>query len=299
MRIPAGFAVGAATHTGRVRASNEDDYLVLAPEGRCAAELLAAVADGLGGNAGGAEASRSALRGFASASLSATAASLREGLELGFRGAGSRVAEQAAMVPGLAEMGTTLVAAAFSQRRVVVGHIGDSRAYLLRDGSWKKLTTDHAAASDRNQLTRCLGGGSEDEVPDVVELELQAGDRLVLCSDGIWGYVDESRMREAAGSKAPSVAAERLVALSIESGGADNATAIVVEVREAGEGDAAVDVELPREESFLYAELPRGERLGAPRWPVVALVVSALVLVAVWLRAALGFDIFVWFRNLW
>lgn len=298
MKVPPGFALGAATHTGRVRAANEDDYLLLAPEAEGGAVLLCAVADGLGGNAGGAEASRSALRGLAAALLAAPVSNVREAVESAFRGASLRVAEQAAIVPGLADMGTTLVAAAFARGRVVVAHVGDSRAYLLRNGTMKRLTQDHAAAGDRNQLTRCLGGGSPDQQPDVSDVDVRAGDRILLCSDGVWGYVDDARLRDALALRDPRAAAERLVALSIEAGGADNATAVVVEVRDAFQGSGPEETDLPREESFLYADLPRGGRLGAPRWPYVVLAASAAVLVAVWLRAALGFDVFVWLRDL-
>ncbi len=297
MRIPPQFEVGVATHTGRVRATNEDDYLLVAPPSGKPFSLLAAVADGLGGAAGGAEASRSGLRGLASAALSASDLALEEIVRRGFTAASERVAEQALLVPSLAEMATTLCAAVIDGNRAVIGHVGDSRAYLLRASVLRQLTVDHASKEDRNRLLRCIGGSAPDQQPDVTTIDLASGDRLLLCSDGIWGFVSEADLGNAMLVRDPRRAADRLVALSLQAGGADNATVVLVDiVGDAGMGPA-VEQELAREESSLAGEEPRARRLGAPRWPFVVLIAAALALLLAWLRMGLGFDVFLWLQG--
>lgn len=295
MKLPSRFSVGAATHTGLVRGANEDDYLVVArdPHG---SSLLVAVADGLGGAAGGAEASRTGLRAFAVAALGVADSEPMEAVRIGFEAASRSVQQQSTMVPALRGMATTLVAAAFSGAGVVIGHVGDSRAYLARGGSLRRLTEDHVSKADRNRLLRCIGGGA-DETADVSRLEMQDGDRIVLCSDGVWGCVPESALAEAVGTRDAQAAASRLVAAALQRGGPDNATAVVVDVvPDAVPGEIA-DHELPVEEAPPQEDLARVGRLGAPRWPVALLLLAALLSLAAALRVAFDFDMFAWFAS--
>src|SRR5262249_27794675 len=161
-----------------------DDYLVLAPHdpevvrriGR-----LVAVADGMGGAMGGAEASRAALRALAAEFLTPPSAGTvaPAHMRAGFAAACRRVLELARESPALAGMGTTLTAVHLCGERMVVGHVGDSRCYRLRDGRFEQLTTDHAVRGE-NRLTRCIGAGRDHEDVDVAEHDLRPGDRLLL-----------------------------------------------------------------------------------------------------------------------
>lgn len=295
MRVPARFAIGASTHTGLVRGANEDDYLVVAPESDSLASVWVAVADGLGGAAGGAEASRTGLRAFAVAALDGAAEDLEQRVRRAFVAASNSVREQSAVVPALRGMATTLVAAAFASDRAMVGHVGDSRAYLLRGGALRRLTEDHASKDDRNRLLRCLGG-SVDQTADVTSLALEDGDRLMLCSDGVWGYVPESSLLESLGARDPQAAAGKLVAAALQRGGPDNATAIVVDVVPGAEPGKSREVDLPREEAPQQEDLGRVGRLGAPRWPAALLGASLLLAVAAASRVVFDFDVFAWAR---
>jgi len=295
MRTPSRFAVGAATHTGLVRGANEDDYLVVAPD-PSGSSLVVTVADGLGGAAGGAEASRTGLRAFAVAALDVADAEPMAAMRSGFEAASRSVQQQSTLVPALRGMATTLVAAAFSRGGVVLGHVGDSRAYLARGGSLRRLTEDHASKADRNRLLRCIGGGA-DQTPDVQELELKDGDRIVLCTDGVWGCVPEPAWAEAVGARDAQSAASRLVAAALQRGGPDNATAVVVDVVSGAVLGEAVDHGLPVEEAPPQEDLARVGRLGAPRWPVALLIVAAMLGGAAAARVAFDFDVFAWLAS--
>lgn len=296
MRMPSRFAIGAATHTGLVRGANEDDYLLVAPEPDVGCALLAGVADGLGGAAGGAEASRTGLRSFAVAALDDVDASLEQRVRNGFAAASRSVQQQADLVPALRGMATTMVAVAFSTDRAVLGHVGDSRAYLYRAGALRKLTEDHASKEDRNRLLRCVGGGV-DAAPDVTTLDWAEGDRLLLCTDGVWGYVAESAVVEAMRIRDPQAAAGRLIASALQRGGPDNGTAVVVDFVGGGKDGAYTEIDLPREEQAQQEDLARVGRLGAPLWPLALLALAAVLAGAAMLRVLLDFDVFAWVRS--
>lgn len=289
MRIPSRFRVGASTHTGLVRGANEDDYLVLAPEAR-GETMLVAVADGMGGVAGGTEASRSGLRGLAAHLVSSSGAEASDALRDAFAAAHARVREQAELVPALRDMGTTLTALWFERDRVHVGHVGDTRAYRLRGGELERLTTDHAAKEHRNQLLRCIGGGMPVEPPDLAVLDLAVGDRFLLCSDGLWGVVPEARVRDLLlPTRGVGASAEALVAAALAFGGPDNATAVVVDVVD---GTAEpVEVDLPSEEASRRGDLDRSTGALPPRWPLPVLVLALGVLGAAIARLAFDFDL--------
>jgi protein phosphatase len=297
VKVPARFRVGVATHTGLVRGQNEDDYLLVAPPAGGSVALLAAIADGMGGVAGGAEASRAGLRGLAAGLLGAGGEAARTAVARGFQAASARVDEQARLVPALRDMGTTLTALAFDRGQVVLGHIGDTRAYLLRQGELQQLTTDHALREQGNRLLRCIGGGQPAEAPDLAVLDLVPGDRFLLCTDGVWGTVPAPKLAEAM-RLPPAAAADRLVAAANAAGGPDNGTAIVVHVVDAAADAADVEVALPDQEAPRAVEpSPRG-RLGAPRWPWLLVALAVVLLAAVVARWTTGFDAFLWLRSL-
>jgi len=323
VNVPARFRVGVATHTGVVRSTNEDDYLLLAPPAAGVPfALVTAVADGMGGVTGGAEASRTGLRGFASGLLGGLlggadgteqgtghdpgrdigAPALEAAVRRAFAGACARVHQQSRLVPALRDMGTTLTAIAFTDATAVIGHVGDTRAYRLRGGQLEQLTIDHAASEQQNRLLRCIGGGQSEETPDLLATELLPGDRFLLCSDGVWSTVGQPRIAEALQRLDAQPAAARLVQLANAAGGPDNATALVVHVGPVpigtGSGDA-VEVDLPAEESSRAAELSR--RAGgarAPLWPWLLLAVAAVVVAAVLLDLLFEVDLWLWLRSL-
>jgi serine/threonine protein phosphatase PrpC len=301
---PAGLDVGACTHTGRVRSTNEDDLLLWA--GPVGGELfLALLADGMGGLVGGAEASRLAVRAVAAEFADAAAAGergWREVVERGFASAAEVIGERARRSPRLREMGTTLTAVALfdGESRFVVGHVGDTRCLLVRDGRTVQLTTDHALETASHLLTRCLGAGHEEGAPDVAVHELRPGDALVLVTDGVWGGVANDRVGEIAGDGEGTAqrAAERIVAEAFVASGSDNATAIVLRrARAVGEPDAATGEEIERviradEPPLRIPPLRPDRRLVAPRWPWIVWLFALLLGAVAW-AGALGWVQFV------
>jgi protein phosphatase len=232
--------VGAATDVGQVRDHNEDGYLVDDDLG------LIAVADGMGGHRGGEVASAAALEALRVAFVAG--APVDEAVLV----ANDAVHEQSVADPNLRGMGTTLTAGAFDDEgHVVLGHVGDSRAYLGRDGALERITTDHSLVEEliqageltpeeaerdprRSMITRALGL-EPGVVVDVIELDLSDGDRLRLCSDGLTTMLGEDEIAmHLADESDPATAAIRLVDAANAAGGVDNITVIVIDVVDDG-----------------------------------------------------------------
>ncbi|MDA1349180.1 MAG: Stp1/IreP family PP2C-type Ser/Thr phosphatase [Chloroflexi bacterium] len=248
--------VGASTHKGRVRHENQDAYLtMLPPVTPPGVAGVLAVADGMGGHQGGATASRIAIETMAEwfgqkpadADATMTSGSTVGSLSAAIRRANTRIREQAAS-PDLAGMGTTITVASISDRALSIGHVGDSRAYIMRNGVVSQFTRDHAWISDevaagnltaeqaaihprKSLLSRAVGATDDVDV-DEVEVELETGDVVVLCSDGLHGRVDDSDMAEVVSRLSPSRAARELVNMANEAGGQDNITVVVAKVRD-------------------------------------------------------------------
>ncbi|MCR9247149.1 MAG: protein phosphatase 2C domain-containing protein [bacterium] len=301
MNVPAAFALGSASHTGHVRVNNEDDYLLgalLQPAGEL---LLCAVADGMGGAAGGAEASRAALRGLGTTVLDDESREpLAERLDGGFRAAAARVHEQALAVPALHDMGTTLTVLCLTPGRATVGHIGDSRLYRVRGGQAEQLTDDHALRVPTNVLTRCIGGGQAECEPDFHGFDTLVGDRFLLLTDGVWAVLADADVGRIAAAGAPQLAAEALVAAALGAGGPDNATAIVVDVTATAPSERSRAIELPRDERpDARSVWPRAESLRPPVWPWLAFAAALLLILAVGLRWGLDWDPITWLRRHW
>jgi protein phosphatase len=273
VKVPAHLQVGACSHTGLVRGGNEDDYLLAG--GGPGGTFLCAVADGMGGLAGGAEASRTALRALGQCVLDEHAApALAQRLHEGFAAASLRVHEASAAVPSLREMGTTLTALCFQGGEVALGHVGDSRAYRLRAGRCDPISTDHAVRQPENLLTRCIGAGQETVEADVTTFALGPGERFLLVSDGVWSVLPAGVLAKLGERGPPQQAAEALVAEALAAGGPDNATAVVVAV--VGQPAAGLaDVDLPRDERpDDRRDWPRPRSLRGPAWPWLLLAVA-------------------------
>jgi protein phosphatase len=230
--------VGAATDIGQVREGNEDSFLVQDP--------LFAVADGMGGHRGGEVASTLAL-----ATIRRLLAAREGSLGDRVQEANRAVFERSQADREVAGMGTTLTAAELDGGRLRLAHVGDSRAYLFRDGRLRLLTEDHTLVHrmvlegeiteseaeshpHRSILTRALGVDGAVEV-DEDSLELHAGDRLLLCTDGLTGMVADEDIETTLGEVPdPQEAVERLVGAANRAGGVDNITAVILDVTEDG-----------------------------------------------------------------
>lgn len=241
--------VGVATDLGKVREGNEDSYLVDPPL------LLYAVADGMGGHRGGEVASKLALETVESLARQGTGTLAEQVHE-----ANHAVYERSQKDRRVTGMGTTVTAARIVDDALHLAHVGDSRAYLLRAGAFRQLTEDHtlvnrmvkageitAGEADvhphRNVLTRAIGTEPEVEV-DEADVALMDGDRLLLCSDGLFGMVTEDQIQAILETEPdPQRAADRLIRAANRAGGIDNITALVLDAHEpeAGEGDDAAE----------------------------------------------------------
>jgi serine/threonine protein phosphatase PrpC len=246
--------VGAATHIGRVRALNEDVYLVRAERG------LFVVCDGVGGTPAGEVASRMAvdnvldrLRAVNGTALASSGSREKQYLPQtaslldAVRYSNRFIYEEAQKDPRHAEMGTTLVGVCLKQHIASVVHVGDSRAYLWHDGRLEPLTRDHSLveaqihaglldraesvhAAHQNILVRVLGREPDVDV-DVNEVPLQSGDYLLLCSDGLTRMVAEPALAETISKlRDPQRICDYLIDAANRNGGADNITVVVVQV---------------------------------------------------------------------
>lgn len=219
--------VGAATHVGLVRERNEDAYHVDPTRG------VALVADGLGGHTAGDVASKLAvevivnrLNGVDDDPTRALVRSLEE--------ANDAILDDSAEHVERSGMGTTAVLAYLPDggTRAWIAHVGDSRAYVLRDEQVAQVTEDHTTGGPfgRGQITQALGsrGGVQ---PDCVGVELDPGDRLLLCTDGLTDMLSDREIAQIAGNGGtPQEACDALVAASLSRGGVDNVTVVMADV---------------------------------------------------------------------
>jgi protein phosphatase len=236
------------THIGRKRASNQDSYLALEFDRMGMTRQLLAVADGMGGHAGGDVASETAITTLRESVLqsakSATALSVPDVLKDAVRAANAAVFDMASTDDRLHGMGTTVVAALAVNGAVTIANVGDSRAYLIHNESIRRITADHAweeeaaarqelspeeiaASPFRGMVTRSLGVGAEVEV-DLFQEELEDGQYLFLCSDGVHRYIEEGQIREnVTRLRDPESICHQMIELANQAGGSDNITCVV------------------------------------------------------------------------
>lgn len=236
-----GIRSHAVSHVGKIRANNQDSGY--------AGNNLFVVADGMGGYAGGDVASAIAIsvieeldRSFENPDVA------RETLYAGIIDANTAINAAVDDHPELARMGTTLSAILRVGDNAVLGHIGDSRIYLYRDGRLQQVTTDHTFVQRlveagritpeealvhprRSVIMRVLGDVEMEPEIDFTVVDLQAGDRWLLCSDGLSGYVPEDRMSKILGStKDIALANQQLLDIALSNGAPDNVTSVIAEV---------------------------------------------------------------------
>jgi serine/threonine protein phosphatase PrpC len=290
------LVIGAATDVGRVREGNEDAYLVDDAMG------LVAVADGMGGHRAGEVASATALEALRAAITSGRP--LRESIQ----DANEAVFRKSLTDNSLRGMGTTLTAGTLaSGGTLLVGHVGDSRAYLLHDGELKQVTVDHSLVEElvregrltadeaavhpqRSIITRALGVDASVDV-DVYPVELAPGDRLLLCSDGLTGMVQADEIAATLRREDdPTRAATQLVDAANAAGGEDNITVVVVAVTDEAPVRASVAPVEPVEAADDGAQPEPGERRrrGARGVGRVLLWALPIVLVLAVAVAAVG-----------
>ena len=215
---------GARSDAGKVRENNEDRWLVRDQRG----VLLLAVADGVGGEAGGEHASAAAVDALAERFYGALGSQdLRSALGAAVRDANDAVVRSSGERGDRAA--TTLVAAAIRGHEATIVNVGDSRAYLIRKRAARQVTTDHAGAG-AHEITRFVGDERGIQ-PDMFVETLRAGDRLVLCSDGLTRHVPDEEIARRAARLEPWRAAHELVDLANARGGEDNVTVVVYKAR--------------------------------------------------------------------
>lgn len=239
---------GWKSDTGHLREHNEDAYLVPnMQDSRIAARgYLFAVADGMGGYGGGQEASSASLHTLYQHYYTATT-SHETALERAIQAANMEVRRRSLAPNRDVRMGTTLVAALFYEQHILVAHIGDSRAYMLRQGDMQQITHDHSnvqeqvaagllspaaarTATGKHVLTRSLGSAPAAHADYTPVSGLHVGDILLLCTDGVTNLVADHELAHILLHLHPEAAAERLVELANERGGSDNSTVQVIRI---------------------------------------------------------------------
>jgi protein phosphatase len=227
----------ARSDRGLIRGNNQDSVY--------AGPRLLAVADGMGGHAAGDVASKVVIAALEHLDEDAPSGDMLQAMRQAVYEGSEHLREVIREAPQLEGMGTTLTAILFAGGRLALCHVGDSRAYLQRDGQMSQITHDDtfvqtliddgritaeeaSSHPQRSLLLRALNG--QEVEPDLSMREARAGDRYLLCSDGLSGVVSEETLAEALKDPDPQSTADRLIELALRSGGPDNITVIVADV---------------------------------------------------------------------
>ncbi|WP_179120300.1 Stp1/IreP family PP2C-type Ser/Thr phosphatase [Streptomyces tsukubensis] len=244
MSLSLRFAAGS--HKGMIREGNEDSGY--------AGPRLLAIADGMGGQAAGEVASSEVISTLVDLDDEIPGSDILTSLGAAVQRANDQLRVMVEEDPQLEGMGTTLTALLWTGQRLGLVHVGDSRAYLLRDGVLTQITQDHTWVQrlvdegriteeeatthpQRSLLMRALGSGDHVE-PDLSIREVRAGDRYLICSDGLSGVVSHQTMEETLASyQGPQETVQDLIQLALRGGGPDNITVIIADVLDVDSGD--------------------------------------------------------------
>jgi serine/threonine protein phosphatase PrpC len=274
------------TDVGRARPRNEDfvEYHVPTdPEQLARKGSIYLVADGMGGHQAGEVASQSAVEIVVANYYTDDTSDIGAGLVRAFRLANQEIYAMAQTDPSMSGMGTTLVAAVILGRKVYVANVGDSRAYLINNGGMVQITEDHSWVEEqvraglltpeqarrhpqRNLVTRALGSRPSVEV-DLFVGEIDDGDTLLLCTDGLTGRVEDPEIASVVQSQHPQEAVQTLVQLANDRGGNDNISVLIV----------STQADLPAVTAPVFATAS-----GRPsRWSLLVLILLGAVAVLV------------------
>ncbi|WP_055547104.1 PP2C family serine/threonine-protein phosphatase [Streptomyces sp. NBRC 110028] len=244
MSLSLRFAAGS--HKGMIREGNEDSGY--------AGPRLLAIADGMGGQAAGEVASSEVISTLVQLDDDVPGSDILTSLGTAVQRANDQLRVMVEEDPQLEGMGTTLTALLWTGQRLGLVHVGDSRAYLLRDGALTQITQDHTWVQrlvdegriteeeagthpQRSLLMRALGSGDHVE-PDLSIREVRAGDRYLICSDGLSGVVSHQTLEDTLASyQGPHETVQELIQLALRGGGPDNITCIVADVLDVDGGD--------------------------------------------------------------
>ncbi|KAF2778889.1 magnesium or manganese-dependent protein phosphatase [Streptomyces sp. KO7888] len=246
VRMSLSLRFAAGSHKGMIREGNEDSGY--------AGPRLLAIADGMGGQAAGEVASSEVISTIVALDDDVPGSDVLTSLGHAVQRANDQLRQMVEEDPALEGMGTTLTALLWTGQRLGMVHVGDSRAYLLRDGVLTQITQDHTWVQrlvdegriteeeadthpQRSLLMRALGSGDHVE-PDLSIREVRAGDRYLICSDGLSGVVSHQTMEDALASyQGPQETVQELIQLALRGGGPDNITVIVADVLDLDTGD--------------------------------------------------------------
>lgn len=246
VRMSLSLRFAAGSHKGMIREGNEDSGY--------AGPRLLAIADGMGGQAAGEVASSEVISTIVALDDDIPGSDILTSLGTAVQRANDQLRAMVEEDPQLEGMGTTLTALLWTGQRLGLVHVGDSRAYLLRDGVLTQITQDHTWVQrlvdegriteeeatthpQRSLLMRALGSGDHVE-PDLSIREVRAGDRYLICSDGLSGVVSHQTMEETLASyQGPQETVQELIQLALRGGGPDNITVIVADVLDLDTGD--------------------------------------------------------------
>ncbi|HEY53513.1 MAG TPA: Stp1/IreP family PP2C-type Ser/Thr phosphatase, partial [Caldilineae bacterium] len=253
--MPAFYSVQVRTHTGSVREINEDaistvldwrETLGLEDKDQRTRGHLFAISDGMGGHAAGEIASNLVIDTLFQSYYASESVSVRDALAQAIADANQAVCEQAEANPTYAGMGATLVAAVLLEDELVIGNVGDSRAYLFRDGEVSQITHDHSWVAEqvkagvfteekashhpyRNVITRSLGP-DRDSTPDFFHLQAKPGDVLLLCTDGLSNLLTDEELAQFLKAYPSDQAADVLLEQVLERGAPDNVTFALIDI---------------------------------------------------------------------
>lgn len=246
VRMSLSLRFAAGSHKGMIREGNEDSGY--------AGPRLLAIADGMGGQAAGEVASSEVISTLVTLDDDVPGSDILTSLGAAVQRANDQLRSMVEEDPQLEGMGTTLTALLWTGQRLGLVHVGDSRAYLLRDGVLTQITQDHTWVQrlvdegriteeeatthpQRSLLMRALGSGDHVE-PDLSIREVRAGDRYLICSDGLSGVVSHQTMEETLASyQGPQETVQELIQLALRGGGPDNITVIIADVLDLDTGD--------------------------------------------------------------
>ncbi len=310
MAMASSLTLGSLTHVGMKRSANEDSHCALVgPNAPPGSDALLAVADGMGGHAAGEVASAMAIQGIKARLSGDGLAGVTQPGPLDYERLMKQVVQdlnaevrKAAEKPETMGMGTTLTTALVFSPLVIIAHVGDSRAYLFRKGRMQQLSRDHSWVAEevargaitesearvhprRNILTRAMGVAADVEV-DTSATELEEGDVLLICSDGLHGLVGDEEIARTATAFDPQEACEALVQRANDLGGNDNVTVVIARIDRLGEAGAGshdqqelhqqTTVNMRAEQSGKGGKLRLIKWLLSPLWVPVWLVFKLL-----------------------